>query len=67
MSCECTELDDALATARALAATLDRYVTRTPSCASIHLRLARAHALGTCDDLERALDEHRRDGHCHRL
>jgi hypothetical protein len=64
MSCECRQLDEALVIARAVAASIERYVASGGSTGSIYVRLARAHALGTCDDLERAIEDHRRGGQC---
>ena len=65
MACECKQLERALGAARAVAAIIERDCERPDP--SIRLRLARAHVLGACDELEGALDDHRRGARCEEL
>ena len=65
MACECNQLERAFRAARAMATMIE--CDCEGHRLSIHVRLARAHALGACDELLRALEDHRQGGRCEDL
>lgn len=65
MSCSCKEIARALFEARLVASEVER-VCSGVAAPSIRLRLARAHALGVCDELDRELEGGRAECACRR-
>lgn len=65
MACVCMQLEKTLRVARSAAEMIEQgALSGTQAPAIRRIRLARAYALGACDELESALEEHRREARC---